>query len=148
MSGDRLRSAEQPPLRSRALVDTSGRVTDGPVPGLVENSQHLLGEGWCTKLEAGVRGTIRGFIEALLEEELEAALGRARYERARTAPERPAAAAAGLCDEVPAAPSRPANGHRNGRRERQIIGTFGAATVTVPRARIETARPAAARPNG
>jgi len=103
------------------------------------DSQHLLGEGWCTKLEAGVRGTIRGFIEALLEEELEAALGRARYERARTAPERPAAAVAGLCDEVPAAPSRPASGHRNGRRERQIIGTFGAATVAVPRARIETA---------
>jgi putative transposase len=103
------------------------------------DSQHLLGEGWCTKLEAGVRGTIRGFIEALLEEELEAALGRARYERARTAPERPVAAAAGLCDEVPAAPFRPANGHRNGRRERQIIGTFGAATVAVPRARIETA---------
>lgn len=103
------------------------------------DSQHLLGEGWCTKLEAGVRGTIRGFIEALLEEELETALGRARYERARTAPERPAAAVAGLCDEVPAAPSRPANGHRNGRRERQIIGTFGAATVAVPRARIDTA---------
>lgn len=56
------------------------------------DSQHLLGEGWCTKLEAGVLGTIRGFIEAMLEEELEATLGRARYERARTAPARPAAA--------------------------------------------------------
>ena len=52
------------------------------------DSQHLLGEGWCTKLEAGVRGTIRGFIEALLEEELETALGRARYVRARAAPGR------------------------------------------------------------
>ena len=49
------------------------------------DSQHLLDEGWSTPLEAGVRGTIRGFIEALLEEELEAALGRARYARLRTA---------------------------------------------------------------
>jgi hypothetical protein len=56
------------------------------------DSQHLLGEGWCTKLEAGVRGTIRGFIEALLEEELETALGRARYVRARAAPGKSAVA--------------------------------------------------------
>lgn len=32
------------------------------------DSEHLLDEGWSTPLEAGVRGTIRGFIEALLEE--------------------------------------------------------------------------------
>ena len=43
------------------------------------DSQQLLSEGWCSRLEADVRGTIRGFIEALLAEELEAALGRARY---------------------------------------------------------------------
>jgi putative transposase len=103
------------------------------------DSQHLLGEGWCTKLEAGVRGTIRGFIEALLEEELETALGRARYVRARAAPGRSAVAAEGLGDEVSAAPSLLAKGHRNGRRQRQIIGTFGATAVAVPRARIETA---------
>jgi hypothetical protein len=35
----------------------------------------LVGEGWCDSLEASVRGHIRGFIEALLEEELTAALG-------------------------------------------------------------------------
>ena len=56
--------------------------------------EHLLEEGWSTPLEAGVRGTIRGFIEALLEEELEAALGRGRYARLRTAAEEPAATAA------------------------------------------------------
>lgn len=38
----------------------------------------LLGEGWRDGLEAGVRGRIRGFIEELLDEELTAALGRAR----------------------------------------------------------------------
>lgn len=103
------------------------------------DSQHVLGEGWRTKLEAQVRGTIRGFIETLLEEELEAALGRARYERGRTAPAAAAAPAEGLGDEEPAAPSRLAKGHRNGRRERQIIGTFGTTTVAVPRARIATA---------
>ena len=38
----------------------------------------LVGEGWHDGLEAGVRGRIRGFIEELLEEDLIAALGRAR----------------------------------------------------------------------
>jgi hypothetical protein len=47
----------------------------------------LDGEGWRDGLEAGVRRRIRGFIEELLEEELTAALGRARYGRARE-PER------------------------------------------------------------
>ena len=41
----------------------------------------LVGEGWRDRLQAGVRGRIRGSIEGLLEEELIAALGRARYAR-------------------------------------------------------------------
>ena len=102
------------------------------------DSQYLLGEGWCTKLEAGVRGTIRGFIEALLEEELEAALGRARYERTIAAAA-PAAEAAGLGNEGLAAAAIPFKGHRNGHRQRKIIGTFGAETVAVPRARLDRA---------
>ena len=40
-----------------------------------------LGEDWFDPLEAGVRTRIRAFIEELLEAELEAALGRKRYER-------------------------------------------------------------------
>ena len=36
-------------------------------------------------LEAGVRTRIRGFIEELVEAELDAALGRDRYERPRPA---------------------------------------------------------------
>ena len=65
-------------------------------------------------LEEGVRRRVRVFIETILEEELQAALGRGRYERSI---------------EV-------AKGHRNGHRERQIMGTFGAETVRVPRARM------------
>jgi putative transposase len=65
-------------------------------------------------VEDGVRRRVRGFIEAILEEELQAALGRGRYERFGAG----------------------ATGHRNGHRERQIIGTFGAETVKVPRARL------------
>lgn len=74
----------------------------------------VLGAGWSDPLEDEVRGRVRAFIEAILEEELSAALGRDRYERAEDA---------GL-------------GWRNGHRDRQVIGTFGAETVRVPRARL------------
>ena len=74
----------------------------------------LLGAGWGDPIEDGVRGRVRAFIEAILEEELEAALGRARYERT---------------DEGP-------RGWRNGHRDRQVIGTFGPETVRMPRARL------------
>jgi putative transposase len=103
------------------------------------DSEHLLDEGWSTPLEAGVRGTIRGFIETLLEEELEAALGRARYARLKTATGGRAAGAAGLGNEEGAASAVPRTGHRNGRRERQVLGSFGAVAVAVPRARLDTA---------
>jgi transposase-like protein len=65
-------------------------------------------------LEDGVRQRVRRFIETILEEELRAVLGRGRYERS----------------------AEGATGHRNGHRERQVIGTFGAETVKVPRARL------------
>jgi len=41
----------------------------------------FLGDDWFDPLETGVRSRIRGFIEELLEAELDAALGRDRYER-------------------------------------------------------------------
>ncbi len=78
-----------------------------------ENEVPLLGADWFDPLEAGVRHQIRGFIENMLEEELAAALGRGRYDR-----------------------SGEAVGHRNGHRERQLLGTFGPQTVSVPRARV------------
>jgi hypothetical protein len=59
---------------------------------------------------------IRSFIEAMLESELEATLNRGRYEH------------------------RVFTGHRHGHRDRQILGTFGPTTVSVPRARLVEAR--------
>ncbi len=77
----------------------------------------LIGGDWTDPLEDGVRSRVRDFIEAILEEELEAALGRGRYERK----------------------SAGATGYRNGHRDREVVGTFGPNTVRVPRARIATA---------
>jgi transposase-like protein len=86
----------------------------------------FLGENWFDPLEEGVRSRIRGFIEELLEAELDAALARKRYQR-----------------PSPAGSSNPAKassaaGHRHGHRERQLLGTFGQATIRVPRARLTT----------
>ena len=57
---------------------------------------------------------MRGFIEELLEQELTAALGRHRHERAADAP----------------------TGYRNGSRERRLLGSFGPVQISVPRARM------------
>ena len=57
---------------------------------------------------------MRGFIQELLEQELTAALGRARHRRAEGK----------------------LTGYRNGTRERQLLGSFGPAHISVPRARI------------
>jgi transposase-like protein len=79
-------------------------------------AQPFLGEDWFDPLETAVRGRIRGFIEELLEAELAAVLQRGRYDRRGAA-----------------------RGHRHGHRERQLIGTFGPVTVSVPRARLVVA---------
>jgi putative transposase len=86
----------------------------------------FLGENWFDPLEAAVRTRVRGFIEELLEAELDAALARKRYERPSLAETEGPAKATG------------AAGHRHGHRERQLMGTFGPVTVRVPRARLET----------
>jgi transposase-like protein len=78
-----------------------------------EQQVPLLGAEWFDPLEAGVRQQIRSFIEEMLEEELAAALRRGRYDR-----------------------SPGALGQRNGHRDRQLLGTFGAVTVSVPRGRM------------
>ena len=71
------------------------------------------GIGAYDPLEDEVRRRVRGFIETILEEELETALGRGRYQRVEGK-----------------------HGQRNGHRERQVIGTFGPEVVKVPRARL------------
>jgi transposase-like protein len=78
-----------------------------------EHEVPILGSDWFDPLEAGVRHQLRSLIEGLLEEELAAALKRVRYAR-----------------------SSDAAGHRNGHRDRHVLGTFGPVTVSVPRARI------------
>src|SRR3712207_923953 len=77
----------------------------------------FAGEAWFDPIEAGIRERIRGFIEAPFEEELTAALGRGRCERAVGAP----------------------TGYRNGARERHLLGSFGPVQVSVPRARMADA---------
>jgi len=79
----------------------------------IEAEVPLLGADWFDPLEAGIRQRIRSFIENMLEEELAATLGRGRYDR-----------------------SADTAGHRNGHRDRQLLGTFGSMTVSVPRARV------------
>ncbi len=72
------------------------------------------GEDWFDPLEEAGCFQVRGFIEALVEEELRAALGgRGRYQR-KAAPK----------------------GYRNGHRDRQLVGTFGQQRVSLPRARL------------
>src|SRR5277367_191553 len=93
-----------------------------PTPSSTEGEQFLC-DDWFDPLENGVRTRIRGFIEELLEAELDAALGRARYERP--------GAGGGDSPESFA-------GSRHGHRKRRILGTFGATTVRVPRARLTT----------
>ena len=74
----------------------------------------FAGDAWFDPIEAGIRDRVRGFIEELLEQELTAALGRTRHERAE---------------------GKPA-GYRNGTRERQLLGSFGPVELSVPRARM------------
>ena len=72
----------------------------------------FAGEAWFDPIEAGLRGRIRGFIEELVEQELNEALGRRRHERG------------------------PVAGHRHGHRERRLTGSFGPVEIAVPRARL------------
>jgi putative transposase len=98
------------------------RDNTGPTIGTAEG-EHFLCDDWFDPLETGVRTRIRGFIEELLEAELDAALGRDRYERPR------------MIDDDSA---KGVVGTRHGHRERGLMGTFGATTVRVPRARLAT----------
>jgi len=66
-------------------------------------------------IEDRLRANIRGTIEAVFDEELNGFPGRLRYGRTAGA----------------------VKGYRHGNRDRQIVGTFGTETISVPRARIE-----------
>jgi len=92
---------------------------ENPLNDLSEFSRPPLfaGNAWFDPIEAGIRERVRGFIEELLEQELTAALGRGKSERAAGEPK----------------------GYRNGTRERQLLGSFGPVEVEVPRARMAVA---------
>lgn len=77
----------------------------------------LCGEAGYDPIEDRLRQNIRATIEALFEEELAAFIGRCRYDRGGGSKK----------------------GYRHGHRDRQLTGTFGTETVSVPRARIENA---------
>ena len=85
-------------------------------------SPEILGAVWFDPIEAMIRDRVRGFIENLVEAELDGALGRSRYQRAGAAN-----VASGTA------------GYRHGRRARQLLGSFGAVTISVPRARLNEA---------
>ena len=101
-----------------------------------DTSNILVGEGWRDRIEALVRDRIRGLIEEILEEELREALGRERYVRLKPASEAAVEKLQGLGEEVTASAAS-VSGHRNGRREREVMGTFGKVTIAVPRARLD-----------
>ena len=81
-------------------------------------TQQLFG-GWFDPIVMRVRERVRGFIEELIETELEEALSRRRYGRAA-----PFGAGNAPC------------GHPNGHRSRTVMGTFGHVEINVPRARL------------
>jgi putative transposase len=89
----------------------------------VDVADEKLFDNWFDPIETELRTKVRGFIEAMIEEELETALARPRYGRR-----------SGLLVEDGAAVS--IAGHRHGRRIRSLTGTFGRTEITVPRARI------------
>jgi putative transposase len=82
----------------------------------------VFDETWFDPIEIGVRDRIRGFIEALVEAELNEVLGRTRYQRPAGNPGTEAA--------------QETVGYRHGRRERRLLGSFGPVTISVPRARV------------
>jgi putative transposase len=86
------------------------------------DSPLFFGEAWFDPIEMGIRERVRGFIEELVEEELSDALGRTRYQR----PGRSAGPVA----------THTAAGYRHGRRQRQLLGSFGPVTISAPRARL------------
>jgi len=82
-----------------------------------------LFDNWFDPVETGLRAKVRGFIETMIEEELDTALSRPRYGRRLELT---------AADEAAA----PIVGHRHGHRMRSLTGTFGPTQIAVPRARI------------
>jgi putative transposase len=90
-----------------------------------ETAVHLF-DNWIDPIETEIRGRVRGFIEGLIREELDAALARPRYGRQAKSSD-DADGTAGVV------------GHRHGSRTRTLMGSFGKVEINVPRARLQAA---------
>ncbi|MGP0057691.1 MAG: IS256 family transposase [Beijerinckiaceae bacterium] len=91
-----------------------------------EATEDRLFDNWFDPVETILRSKVRGFLETMIEEELETALARPRYGR-RPEPTPDSATTTAIV------------GHRHGRRTRKLTGTFGQIEISVPRARIGAA---------
>lgn len=91
---------------------------------VAETAVYLF-DDWFDPIEAQVRERVRGFIQAMVEGELEATLQRPRYGRRPASPDGQT--------EGPAV----VTGHRHGHRRRSLTGTFGRVEIDVPRARLQ-----------
>jgi transposase-like protein len=98
--------------------DSSQPVTGSPV---------YLFDDWFDPIEVQVRERVRGFIQAMIESELDETLQRPRYKRPVLS-----------CDGETGASTAVA-GHRHGHRTRSLTGTFGKVAIDVPRARLQAA---------
>jgi putative transposase len=86
---------------------------------LASQPEARLFDDWIDPIETGVRERVRDWIEALIQAELDAALGRPRYGR-----------------NGATAPAAATPGYRHGSRSRSLTGTFGQTEISVPRARL------------
>jgi putative transposase len=90
----------------------------------VADTAVYLFDDWFDPIEAAVRDRVRGFIQAMVEGELDATLLRPRYGRR---PKSSDSNKDGLVAVI---------GHRHGHRTRSLTGTFGRTEIAVPRARL------------
>jgi len=91
---------------------------------VAEAAVHLF-DNWFDPIEMQVRERVRGFIQAMIEGELDETLQRPRYGRH---PNSSNGEKEGLVA-----------GHRHGHRLRSLTGTFGRTEIAVPRARLQAA---------
>ena len=90
---------------------------------VAETAVYLF-DDWFDPIEAEVRDRVRGFIQAMIDGELDETLMRPRYGRR-------SALSSGKNDGLAGVA-----GHRHGHRSRSLTGTFGRTEIAVPRARL------------
>src|SRR5206468_5007693 len=92
----------------------------------VADTAVYLFDDWFDPIEATVRDRVRGFIQAMIEGELDGTLERPRYGRRPKSSDGDDRRVAVI-------------GQRHGHRSRSLMGTFGRIEIEVPRARLNGA---------